>query len=271
MSTAISGHYVRHADFPGEGVLSRHIDVWTPPDYEESDERYPVIYMHDGQNLFHGDLSYSGIPWGVDQAAARLAAEGEIQMPIIVGIWNTEQRVQEYMPQKPLEAAPVAVSKRFADRHDGPPCSDAYLKFIVKELKSFIDTTYRTLPEQKDTFVMGSSMGGVISLYALCEYPDVFRGAACLSPSWTVAGGSFIAYLQRSIPSSGSHKVYLDAGSEAEGAVYKALMNQAATQFRAIGYEQGENLISKTFPGASHSEEAWGERVDEPLKFMMSG
>ena len=147
-----------------------------------------MLYMHDGQNLFDAKLSFSGVAWGIDKAAATLADENRIRAPIVVGIWNTGRRAQEYMPQKPLEAAPSSLADRFATNFNGTPVSDAYLRFIVTELKPFVDATYRTLPAQADTNVMGSSMGGLISLYALCEYPDVFGGAACLSSSWTVAG-----------------------------------------------------------------------------------
>lgn len=272
MSSTKVGQFVRHENFSSEEVLPRHVDVWLPPGYHESDERYSVIYMHDGQNLFHGHLSYSGVPWGVDHAAARLASEGRIRMPILVGIWNTgENRIKEYMPQKPVEAAPAAVSKNFADRFDGPPDSDAYLRFIVKELKPFIDSAYRTLPQREHTMMMGSSMGGVVTLYGVCEYPGVFSGAACLSPSWTIVGHPFVQYLRRSIPlPPASHKVYLDYGSEGDGAAYNAIQKEATQLFKAAGYRDQDSLISKHFPGAPHSEQAWGERIDEPLVFLLS-
>ena len=265
----MSGRHIRHADFSSETVKPRHIDVWTPPDYDDSSDRYPVIYMHDGQNLFHADLSFSGVPWGVDQTAARMAELGQIRMPIIVGIWNTDQRVPEYMPQKPLRAAPTLVSKRFEKRYGGPAVSDAYLRFMVDELKPFIDATYRTLPEQPHTFVMGSSMGGLISLYALCEYPHVFSGAACLSTSWTVAGGVFIPYLRRAIPSPDAHNVYFDYGSEARIATYEYYQKQVNKLFRSAGYRNNRSWTSRRFPGADHSEQAWHDRIDEPLLFLL--
>ena len=269
MSTTVSGRHIRHADFPSNEVMPRHVDVWVPPDYDELVDRYPVIYMHDGQNLFHANLSFSGVPWGVDQAAARLAANDDIRLPIIVAIWNTEQRLQEYMPLKPLNAAHPLVAKRFAKRHNGYPISDAYLRFVVEELKPFIDTTYRTLPGQDHTFVVGSSMGGIISLYAFCEYPDIFGGAACMSTSWTVAGRTYIPYLQRSIPEAASHKVYFDYGSEAQIATYEAYQKQATKMFIGAGYRKGENLVTKRFPGADHSEQAWHDRIEEPLIFLL--
>ena len=269
MNTTMSGRHIRHVDFPSDEVVPRHVDVWTPPNYDESAERYPVIYMHDGQNLFHGDLSYSGVPWGVDHAAARLAVEGQIRVPIIVGIWNSEHRMQEYMPQKPVEIAPVLVGERFSKRHNGHPCSDDYLRFIVDELKPFIDNTYRTLPEREDTFVMGSSMGGIISLYAFCEYPDVFSGAACLSTSWTIAGGAFIPYLRKAVPPAKSHRIYFDYGSEARIATYESYQKQADRLFKKAGYRKNKNWTSRRFPGADHSERAWQDRIDEPLLFLL--
>ena len=270
MSTTTSGRHIRHANVSASEVIPRHVDVWLPPGYDESEgRRYPVIYMHDGQNLFHAELSFSGVPWGVDHAAASLAASDQIMLPILVGIWNTEFRLQEYMPQKPLEAAPASISRRFAKRHNGHPCSDAYLRFIVEELKPFIDITYRTIPIREHTYVMGSSMGGAISLYALCEYPSVFRGAACLSTSWTVVGRTVIPYLRQSIPPPKSHKVYFDYGSEAQIATYESYQKQANKLFLGAGYRNNQSWTCRRFPGAAHSEQAWRDRIDEPLLFLL--
>ena len=267
----MSGRHIHHADFPSNEVTPRHVDVWVPPGYDASSERYPVIYMHDGQNLFHGHLSYSGVPWGVDHTAARLAEEGHIRAPLLVGIWNTgEERIKEYMPQKPLGTPRSAASKNFAARFGGRPHSDAYLRFIVEELKPFIDATYRTLPGQEDTYMIGSSMGGVVTMYALCEYPHVFGGVACLSSSWTMVNQPFFTYLRRTVPLPPSaHKVYTDYGSEGQSAPYAAFQKKAHALFKAAGYQDDKTVMSKHFPGAPHSEQAWSERMDEPLRFLL--
>ena len=165
-------------NFYSKFVDFRNVDVWFPQCYEQNGTaRYPVLYMHDGQNLFDTPASYAGESWRVDQAMTRLIEKGKIRGAIVVGVWNSPLRWREYLPQKPYESP--ALQKHhpfFLERAGGPPISDAYLKFLVEELKPFIDSKYRTLPDRQNTFVMGSSMGGLVSLYAISEYPQVFGG-----------------------------------------------------------------------------------------------
>src|SRR5437764_14297436 len=122
--------------------------------------------MHDGQNLFDPQCSFIGVDWGIDEAMRDLIAAERAPGAIVVGIWNTRERSQEYMPQRALELFPVQRARRRS------PLADSYLKFLVRELKPFLDEHYRTLPDREHTFIMGSSMGGLISIYAVCEYPD---------------------------------------------------------------------------------------------------
>src|ERR1035437_1486177 len=153
------------------------INFALPPGYDQnSSAKYPVLYMHDGQNLFDPHLSYTGVPWGVDKAIARLSSEGKIRAAIVVGIWNTPKRFGEYMPQKAVSVTNTAQLPSIPIPTHDEIVSDNYLKFIVEELKPFIDAHYRTLPGRADTFIMGSSMGGLISAYAVAEYPKVFGG-----------------------------------------------------------------------------------------------
>ena len=160
------GMIERYSDFSTRYVATRPVDVWCPPDYHEAPNRhYPVLYMHDGQNLFEATLAYTGVDWGIDEAISGLIADGELEGAIVVGIWNSPARWQEYRPQKaPLSSELVA-------QMGGYPFSDNYLAFLVKEVKPFIDAQYRTRPEPAHTFIMGSSMGGLISLYAVEQYP----------------------------------------------------------------------------------------------------
>jgi len=267
----VKGHLERYEQFASGWVESRTVDVWLPPGYETGPRRrYPVLYMHDGQNLFDGRLSFSGVAWGVNETVERMMRDGEIDGVIIVGIWNTPRRIQEYMPQKPLEwYGSVKRRKRFVQKYGGPPISDAYLRFIVYELKPFIDASYRTLERRPYTFMMGSSMGGLVTLYALCEYPEVFRGAACLSTSWTVGGRVMLPYLKECIPDPHTHVVYFDYGVEAHIGTYEHIQREVDALFIRAGYVRDVNLITERFPGAPHSEAAWRERVDVPLRFLL--
>jgi predicted alpha/beta superfamily hydrolase len=261
-----------HADFPSVHITPRHVDVWCPPGYASSpDARYPVLYMHDGQNLFDPALSYIGVDWGVHEAIARLMAEGRIAGAIVVGIWNTAERLREYMPQKPF-ALPKAnrLVHEFTEGYGGLPVSDAYLRFLVEELKPFVDGTYRTLPQRERTFIMGSSMGGLISLYSLCEYPEVFAGAGCLSTHWPIGKSLLVGYVKSALPAPGHHRLYFDYGTETTDADYEPYQRRVDALLRAAGYTRGKDWITRKFPGAEHSERAWRERVHIPLEFLLS-
>lgn len=132
-----------YAEFPSQHVAPRPVDLWLPPGYDAGTTRYPVIYMHDGQNVFAPTLAFTGIDWGVDEAIERSMAAGG-RAAIVVGVWNTPLRRREYMPQQPL-ANPGAelAAARFAESADGPPLSDAYLRLLVEEVEPFIDATRR--------------------------------------------------------------------------------------------------------------------------------
>jgi predicted alpha/beta superfamily hydrolase len=207
---------------PSTLINPRNVDVWLPPNYDEDDAGgYSVIYMQDGQNLFEPQKAYIGVDWGMDETMADLCQKKEIRPTIVVGIWNTPQRLREYLPQRPFcEHQPQQSRRRVIKRYGGVPISDKYLRFIVNELKPFVDRRYRTRPERAFTFLMGSSMGGLISLYAICEYPHIFGGAGCLSTHWPIAHRSFGSYLKARLPEPRGHKIYLDYGDEANSAGY---------------------------------------------------
>ncbi len=179
-----------HPSFPSKFVDPRPVDVWLPPGYAAQGDasRFSVIYMHDGQNLFDPRQAFVRVAWAIDEAIVRLSQVGAIREAIVVGIWNTEKRWHEYMPQKAV-GMPQAASlrKALAKNQESDVISDRYLQFMVEEIKPFVDSEYRTLPGPENTVVMGSSMGGLASLYALCEYPETFGRAGCLFDA--LAGG----------------------------------------------------------------------------------
>jgi len=264
------GSLSRCEDFPSQHIQARHVDVWCPPGYENGAARYPVIYLHDGQNLFDPAWSFLGIDWGVDEVLERLMAEGVSDGVIVVGIWHGRQRRLDYMPQQPLmteQARPLL--DRFAQEQGGAPQSDAYLRFMVAELKPFVDATYRTLPDRAHTAVMGSSMGGLISLYAVTEYPAVFGGAGCVSTHWPIGGSWLVDYFGGALPRPGDHRIYFDYGTETADAAYEPYQLQMDALMQAAGYQCGIDWITKRFAGAEHSERAWRTRVDVPLKFLL--
>ncbi|MBN1139460.1 MAG: alpha/beta hydrolase [Anaerolineae bacterium] len=263
-----------HPSFTSRFVDPRPVDVWLPPGYDAQAgaRRFAVIYMHDGQNLFDPNKAYAGVDWGIDEAIVRLSQKGVIQEAIVVGIWNTEKRWREYMPQKALDGPQAAsIRESAAEELEGGPISDLYLRFMIEEVKPFVDSEYRTLPGRENTGVMGSSMGALISLYALCEYPETFGGAACLSTHWPAAGEALIAYLVRALPRPGQHRLYFDYGTEDVDAPYEPYQVRADAVVRAAGYREGVDWMTCKFPGAGHSEEAWRKRVHIPLQFLLEG
>lgn len=266
-----TGIITRHTDFLSCYIAPRHVDVWCPPEERAGlATRYPVIYMQDGQNLFDPALSFIGADWGMDEAMMRLIHEGCHSGAIIVGIWNSPLRLQEYMPQKPLSTLPgQPILNRFIDQTGGKPQSDGYLRFLVEELKPFIDARYPALPDPAHTLIMGSSMGGLISLYALIEYPDVFGSAGCLSTHWPIGEEALVDALGAALPPPGRHRLYFDYGTETLDADYEPWQRRMDEWLRAAGYREGQDWLTRKFEGAEHSERAWRERVHLPLAFLL--
>ncbi len=257
--------------FPSLAIAARNVDIWLPPSYGQDPQRhYPVLYMHDGQNLFDPTLSYTGVDWDIDGAMTRLIAAGEIREAIVVGVWNSPLRFAEYMPRAPVKTEQVSsgVPGRDASRTD-QIISDAYLRFLVEELKPFIDTHYRTLPQRDDTLVMGSSMGGLISLYAAAQYPEVFGGVGAVSAHLPACDGCVIDWLATHLPDPNTHRVYFDHGSATLDALYPPFQARMDAVMRKAGYVDGKNWITRRFEGAEHNEAAWRARVDVPLKFLL--
>jgi predicted alpha/beta superfamily hydrolase len=194
-----------------------------------------------------------------------------------VGIWNTPKRRLEYLPQEAWDLAPEHMQVYIEGQEGGKPESREYLQFIVEELKPFIDEEYATKPGRDDTFLMGSSMGGLISMYGLINYPEVFSAAACLSTHWPLhvdlndieATEAFIGYLKRAMPEPGTNRLYFDFGTEELDGNYEPHQSLIDNMLAERGYTEGEDWITKKFEGAGHSEKYWRERLHVPLTFLL--
>lgn len=266
----IVGTIQRHENFASKYVLARNVDVWLPPGYSE-DKKYPVLYMHDGQNVFEPISSIGGVAWEVDKAITRLMEAGTISGVIVVGVWNSDIRWREYMPQKPYESELLKIHlSAIIDKAGGDSVSDSYLKFLVDEVKPFIDSNYQTQSDQRHTFVMGSSMGGLISLYAISEYPDVFYGAGCLSTHWSAGENELVEVMAQKLPNAANHKLYFDHGTLGLDAAYEPFQNHMDDFLRKAGYIENTNWITRKFEGADHNETAWRARVQIPLSFLFA-
>jgi predicted alpha/beta superfamily hydrolase len=283
--TLTSGSINRFEDFGSKFVKPRNVDVWLPDDYIAT-KKYAVLYLHDGQMLFDSTTTWNKQEWGVDETVGYLLKTKKIRECIVVGIWNTNIRHSEYFPQKPFES----LSKNYRDSllsfakrnpttslFSAPVQSDQYLKFLVTELKPFIDSAFSTKPDQKNTFIGGSSMGGLISIYALCEYPGIFGGAACLSTHWpgifTMENNpipiAFQEYLKANLPNPKTHKIYFDYGTETLDALYEPLQLKVDEVMKQKRYTS-KTWVTKKFTGADHSEKAWRERLEIPITFLLT-
>jgi predicted alpha/beta superfamily hydrolase len=266
-----SGSLTRHADIVPQQILPRFVDIWVPPDLAAG-VRLPVIYMHDGQNLFDSATGYAGVDWGIDEAMLRVMADTGLPGAVVVGVWNSQQRWRDYGPQAHLEALHGTPEwETVVKRAGGPLQSDAYLCYLVEELKPLVDAAYPTLPSREHTFVMGSSMGGLISLYAVERYPEVFGGAACVSTHWSAGGDRLVDSMGAALPRAGHHRLYFDYGTKTLDQAYEPFQLRMDGHLVVAGYRRGVDWVTEKFPGAEHSERSWRERAHIPLRFLLAG
>ncbi len=237
---------------------ARKIHVYLPPGYDEdTEQRYPVIYMHDGQNLFDPSDAFGGMPWAADETAQQLILSRAISPMIIVGIDNDGgARIDEYTP---------VAAERGRMRGRGGKADD-YGRMIIEELKPFIDGEYRTRPEREFTGLGGSSLGGLVSLYLGLKRPDVFSRLAVMSPSVWWANNQIIreaAKIAERLPL----RIWLDIGKR-EGPQIKHQVRALKEILLANGWKSGEDFAYFEIPGAQHNEAAWAARFGEVLKFL---
>jgi predicted alpha/beta superfamily hydrolase len=271
-------------------LLPRSVAVWLPPGYDrERSRRYRVLYMHDGQNLFDSRSAFGGVPWGVDEALAALIGLGDVTPTIVVAAGNTAQRWYEYAPEAALRTLPADV-RAAADAEVSLAGADlsaeAYVRFLADELKPQIDQRFRTLPSRADTFVMGSGMGGLASLYALCRRPDIFGGAGCMSTHWPVTriagihdnpgappmialAAGVLGWFDANLPRAGAHRLYFDHGALGLDRLYHPYQSRMDAIGAGKGYVAGKDWLSKASAGAEHNEAAWNARLPAVLGFLL--
>ena len=281
-SEKIEGTILRLDHFPSKLVTPINVDIWFPKDYDDA-KRYSVLYMHDGQMLFDADKTWNGQEWGVDEHMSELLENSKIKETIVVGIWNIyTERNANYFPQKVFEILDKKnkeALQRMAEKKNQATFvnSDNYLKFIVTELKPYIDANFPTKSGQKDTAIMGSSRGGLVSLYAICEYPKVFGAAACLSTHWigTYSNAesnqipySLFDYMMENLPSPKNHSIYFDYGTKTLDALYLPYQNLVTTALEYKSYDE-ESMMNIKFDSHEHTAKFWKERLAIPLTFLL--
>ncbi len=244
----------------------RHVVTLLPPGYDAADDRrYKVIYMHDGQNLFDPRMSYTNVDWGVDEAMQRGVEAGDYEPAIIVGVWNSAARIREYSPW-----------------HDAPK----YAQFLIEELMPRVESEFNVKTGPGNTFVMGSSMGGLLSFYLVQNHPNIFGACGCVSShfpmseqmlEWFMGRDPSQAdptpYIERDIAAGATMpsgvRPFFDYGTEGLDADYEPPHLAVKAWLLEQGFTEGTDFKMKKFEGADHSESSWRERVGEHLDWML--
>ncbi|MEY4531309.1 MAG: hypothetical protein RLZZ156_2030 [Deinococcota bacterium] len=243
----------------------RHVDVWLPERYDlEPNLRCQVLYMHDAQNLFDPEIAYGGETWGIAETLTRLS-----KPVIVVGIWNSPERWRDYYPKIGFDALKIESKQKTLDLLGGQPNSGVYADAIVHDLKPWVDANFRTRPSRDDTFMMGASMGGLISLYTLTKHPEVFAGAGCLSTHWLAGENAMVDALASLLAKANQHRLYFDYGTITLDEGYEPFQQRMDKHLQQAGWDE-THCLTKKFVGAAHNEAAWRSRLEIPLNFLLT-
>ena len=243
---------------------SRHVSVWLPPEYDANPaQRFRVLYMHDGQNLFDPRMASMGTDWGVDEAM--MSGADQFEPAIVVGVWNSSRRMEEYSPW-----------------HE----AKNYARFLIEELIPRVNAEYRTQTGPENTFVMGSSMGGLLSYYLVKEHPEVFGACGCVSTHFPLseavasriltgtASGDSTPYILNDIEAGASipegARLFFDYGTEGLDASYGPTHDAVQDWLADQGLEENSDYIIREYAGADHNEASWRARLGDQLAWLLS-
>ena len=244
----ITGEVQYYRNIKGKGIPPRDIIVWLPPGYNtDIQQRYPVLYMQDGQNLFDPATSAFGTDWQLDETADSLIKKGLIKPIIIVGIYNTKWRYSEY-----------------AENDTG----FAYMKFVVDKVKPLIDSTYRTLPDPGNTAVGGSSLGALISFMLAWNYPDIFSKVICISPALKVYNFNYVDNVQKYGGQRKNLKFFFDTGIHSPDSLLVPGTGEMINALENLGYKMGKDILWHKDKEGQHNEASWAKIVWRPLMFF---
>ena len=251
----ITGNLKYHAAIQGEGIKPRNVIVWLPPNYDaDSNSTYQVLYMQDGQNIIDPATSFIGVDWQIYESVDSLITAGSIDPIIIVGIYNTDDRLYEYTP---------GIN------------GDAYMKFVTQSLKPFIDDTYRTKPDRLNTYVGGSSAGGMISFMLVWEYPEIFSKAIIMSPAFRNPDTmnykfNYINVVRDNSEVPDSVFFYIDNGGQGLDAQLQPGIDEMLLALDSRGYLLNADFVFIKDEASTHNEKAWALRFPEALKTILS-
>lgn len=279
-----TGRFVEVEKIVVAGLPDQRLTIWLPPGYDGSARRYPVLYMHDGHNLFDPAKSNFNKVWAADKAMLAAVATGKVEPHIIVGMWPPgSDRYRQYLPQFAAERATGGIAASIRDNSNGGPVVSArYLRWITDELKPQIDREYRTLPDAAHTAIAGSSMGGIMSCYAIIERPDVFSRAACVSSHWPIAlpeeaeadraqvFAIWQGWLGEKLGKPAGRRVWMDHGTATLDRFYGPYQQVIDQSFRDAGWTEGKDFRSEVYEGAEHEENAWAARLPAMFEWLLA-
>lgn len=278
-----SGELYRMENFETQYVSNRNVDVWKPNNFDPTKD-YQVLWMHDGQMLFDKNQTWNQQEWGIDENLTQLMKQEKIKPTIVVTTWNvSENRHANYFPEKPFHQLDSLTKKQLIsyNRENSDrlftqiPNADDYLKFLVHEVKPKVEQRFKIEIDRSNTTVGGSSMGGLISFYAVTEYPDTFGNAICMSTHWP--GGMpydanpfptvFFDYLDEKLPELDQHKFYFDFGTATLDSLYPKYQKPVDQLFSSNGFDES-NFRNLKFEGHEHKESYWQQRIGDAIYFI---
>lgn len=278
-----TGRLIEYERVAAEGLPDQRLSIWLPPGYDAGDRSYPVLYMHDGHNLFDVKNSNFNKVWAADKAMLAAVKTGRVEPHIIVGIWAPgPDRYRQYLPRSAYDAAPPGLKAQMDAAAGGEILSARYLDWIAGPLKLWIDARYRTRTGRDDTAIVGSSMGGLMSCYAFLERPAVFGRAGCVSSHWpavdprAVAGedaalkAMWDAWFAARLGKPDGRRVWMDHGTATLDQFYAPYQQVVDARFAAAGWQRGRDWESRVYDGAEHEENAWAARLPEIFAWLLA-
>lgn len=278
-----TGRLIEYERVAAEGLPDQRLSIWLPPGYDAGDRSYPVLYMHDGHNLFDVKNSNFNKVWAADKAMLAAVKTGRVEPHIIVGIWAPgPDRYRQYLPRSAYDAATPGLKAQMDAAAGGEILSARYLDWIAGPLKLWIDARYRTRTGRDDTAIVGSSMGGLMSCYAFLERPAVFGRAGCVSSHWpavdprAVAGedaalkAMWDAWFAARLGKPDGRRVWMDHGTATLDQFYAPYQQVVDARFAAAGWQRGRDWESRVYDGAEHEENAWAARLPEIFAWLLA-
>lgn len=276
------GRFLEYEHVAAAGLPEQRLTIWLPPGYDAETRRYPVLYMHDGHNLFDPAKSNFNKVWAADKAMLAAVSSGEVEPHIIVGIWAPgADRYRQYLPASIFAAASGTPRAAMEAMTGGPVISEAYLDWLSGPLKQWVDASFRTRPGRDDTAIIGSSMGGLMSCYAFLERPQVYGRAGCVSSHWPAADPRVVGeanpelialwdtWFATRLGNPDGRRLWLDHGTATLDAFYAPYQQAIDARIAASGWARGTDWESRVYPGAEHEENAWARRLPEVFEWLL--